>query len=228
LRALNWLTLIENAGTAALDGAALDEVLEMLSKAPKAAVPLDLADIPAPNGGSRMMFRLLLVQYARKDTGSHLKRKWAYRSTLLGAGLKYALGVGKIPPLQDGFKAVPFGALEKPFGGLSAASEEVLLRHLRVKIQGIHYCGPAYYNVPFIEGFRHLALLLAATLWMARWLAAGDGRDTLLPADVLRALAVTDHHHGYTPAFGSANFRRRVRTLASAGHIQKLVAWYAR
>jgi lysine-N-methylase len=118
--------------------------------------------------------------------------------------------------------------LEKPFGGLPPAGEEILTRYIRVKILGIHHCGPAYYNIPFVEGFRHLALLIAATLWMARWLAAGVGRNQLTPDDIAKALAVTDHHHGYSPAFGSANFRRRVRMLTKTGDIPRFIALYAR
>jgi lysine-N-methylase len=127
-----------------------------------------------------------------------------------------------------GFEPVPFAALEKPFGGIPPGSEEVLARYFCVKINGIHYCGPAYYQIPFVEGFRHLALLFAATLWLARWRAAGEGREKLVPEDIATALSVADHHHGYSPAFGSANFRRRIRMLVKSGDIPRLVAWYAR
>jgi lysine-N-methylase len=97
-----------------------------------------------------------------------------------------------------------------------------------VKIQGIHFCGPAYYGVPFIEGFRSLALIYPATLWLARWLAASDRRTTLCDDDVARALAIADHHHGYSPIFGSLSFRSRVRTLQKLGDIEKLIYWYSR
>ncbi len=228
LVALHWLDLIEKAGTAGLAGPALDEVLEALAKSARREVPPDPGAVAPPGGGGRSPFRLLLLQYARKDTGAHLQKIWAYRWALFKAALRFTLGSGKIPALQDGFKPVPFSSLEKPFGGIPAESEAMLARYFQVKIQGIHFCGPAYYQIPFIEGFRHLALLFAATLWLARWHAAGEGRSTLTAADFAKAIAVADHPHGYAPAFGSANFRRRARLLAGAGDIPKLVAWYAR
>jgi lysine-N-methylase len=45
---------------------------------------------------------------------------------------------------------------------------------------------------------------------------------------VARALAIADHHHGYSGAFGQPGFRGRVRLLARLGDIANLVAWYAR
>ena len=97
-----------------------------------------------------------------------------------------------------------------------------------VKVQGLHFCGRAYYDVPLVEGFQSLALIVPATLYLARWLAASDRRTTLTVEDVSRALATADHHHGYSPIFGQSGFRRRVRMLARMDAISKLCAWYAR
>jgi lysine-N-methylase len=225
---LKWLDLIESAGTAALSGPDLDEVLAALAASASADLTTGPDAATKPGAASLGPFRLLLLQYARKDTGGHLQRIWSYRWKLLRAALRFALGSGRATPMQDGFKPVAFADLEKSFGGIPPESEETLVRFFRVKIQGIHFCGPAYYQIPFIEGFRHLALLFAATLWMARWLAAGEGRTTLAPEDIAKALAVADHPHGYSPAFGSANFRRRARMLAKTGDIARLIAWYSR
>ena len=228
IRALNWLDLIDKAGTADLKGSTLDEVLEALSKSAGRNTPRDLGSVEPPGGASRSPFRLLLLQYARKDTGAHLQKIWPYRWKLLKSAIRFTVGAGEIPVLQEGFKPARFAELEKPFGGVPDLGEEMLARYFRVKIEGIHFCGPAYYNLPFIEGFRHLALLFAATLWLARWRAAGENRAALTFEDVAFAIATADHPHGYAPAFGSANFRRRARLLAKAGEIQRLVAWYAR
>ena len=71
-------------------------------------------------------------------------------------------------------------------------------------------------------------MILPAVLWFARRFAASAGRETLETDDVARALAVADHHHGYSPAFGRRSFRRRVRTLDRLGDIRRLCVWYAR
>jgi lysine-N-methylase len=113
-------------------------------------------------------------------------------------------------------------------GPLPAESDEMLTRYLLVKIGGLHFCGPAYYNVPFVEGFQSVALVIPVVLWMARWLAVGLGRLQLAREDVLRALTIADHHHGYSPAFGQRGFRSRVRLLARTDDISKLIAWYSR
>ena len=97
-----------------------------------------------------------------------------------------------------------------------------------MKIQGLHFCGPAYYGVPLVEGFRSLALIYPAILWIARWLAAGDDRISLQLDDLQQAMAIADHHHGYSPAFGRPAFRHRVRLLAKTGDIARLCAWYGR
>jgi lysine-N-methylase len=97
-----------------------------------------------------------------------------------------------------------------------------------VKIQGVHFCGRAFYDIPLVEGFQSLTLVFPAVLWLARWLAAGEGRKQLSSDDIARALAVADHQHGYSPVLGHANSRRRVRALAGTGDIARLISWYAR
>jgi lysine-N-methylase len=175
---------------------------------------------------ARTQFRLLTAQYARKDTSVEVREGLRGRWRLLRAAVRFARGTGEVPPLQPQFRPVPFAALEKPYGKWPAEVEEIFTRYFRVKIQGLHFCGPAYYDVPLVEGFQSLALIFPATLWIARWLAASEGRQALTTDDVARALATADHHHGYSPVFGQGGFRRRVRTLASTGEIAKLCAWY--
>jgi len=128
--------------------------------------------------------------------------------------------------LQPVFRELPFETLEQPFG-FPAESEELWTRYFRVKVQGLHFCGRAYYGVSLVDGFRSLALLFPATMWIARWLAASQNRTQLIHEDVSHALAISDHHHGYSPIFGSFGFRKRVRTLAQMDAISKLIRWYA-
>ena len=142
--------------------------------------------------------------------------------------LRFARGTGRVPAVQELFAEVPFVDIERAFGPLLPEADEVLTRYLRVKLQGLHFCGPAYYNVPLVEGFQSLALVIPTVLWMARWLALGQRRTKLEIADVTQAVSIADHHHGYSPAFGQSGFRRRVRLLARGDDISKLAAWYSR
>lgn len=231
-RVLFWLNLIEQSRFDKLSGARLTEFLDIIREAASEEVPvptahglLPTATEPTPLG--RMQFRLLTAQYARKDTAADLSSGWRGRWKLFRAATKFARGTGNVPPLQPVFREVPFETFEQPFG-FPAECEELWTRYFRVKVQGLHFCGPAYYGVPLVEGFHSLALVFPATLWIARWLAASQNRTQLTHEDVSQALTISDHHHGYSPIFGSFGFRKRVRTLAQMGEIPKLIHWYAR
>ena len=97
-----------------------------------------------------------------------------------------------------------------------------------MKIQGLHFCGLAYYRVPFVEGFYSLALVYPVVMWQARWLAASESREQITADDVARVLAITDHHHGYSPVLGTRSSRRRVRLLTHDDDLERLCCWYAR
>ncbi len=173
------------------------------------------------------MFRLLVAQYARKDTLLDLESGISNRLRLFVSALKFARGRGQIPVLQDGFGVATFDQLEQPFG-IHAEAQEILTRYFQVKVQSIHFCGRACYGLPLVEGFWSLALIYPSILWLARWLAVTAGRQALVTADLQQAIAVADHHHGFSPAFGQAAFRIRTRELHRRREIRRLVDWYSR
>ncbi len=224
-RAIFWLNLVEQSRFDKLSGARLTEFLDIIRQAATEEIPLvQTAECPSPL--ARMQFRLLTAQYARKDTAADLSAGWRGRWKLFRAATKFARGIGNVPPLQPIFREVPFEALEQPFG-FPAECEELWARYFRVKVQGLHFCGPAYYDVPLVEGFQSLALIFPATQLIARWLAASQNRAQLTTEDVSQALTISDHHHGYSPIFGSFGFRKRVRTLAQMSEIHRLIRWYS-
>jgi lysine-N-methylase len=104
----------------------------------------------------------------------------------------------------------------------------MLRRYLLVKIDGLHFCGRAYYDVPVIEGFQALILVLPVVGWIACWRAASAGRTELTFDDVLAALNRVDHQHGYSPVLASWGARRRVKNLQAAGDLVKLLLQFAR
>ena len=227
-RALFWIGLVEQARFDLVLGDRLVEFLQIVTEAAEGEVPPDGPDLGEPSRVGRQQFRMLVAQYARKDTMVDVESGWRGRWRLLRAAIRFARGTGNVPPLQDLFTEVPFGILEQPFGGLTEESEEIFTRYFRVKVQGIHFCGRAFYDVPFVEGFRSLALIYPSILWLARWLAAGNGRSELETDDVIRAVTIADHYHAYSPQFGRRISRRRVRILNQLGDIAKLCEWYSR
>ena len=228
---LLWLGVVEEARLDKLSGSQLIEFLDIVRQSVSEdgramAEGRRSIDAGPPVPIARMQFRLLTAQYARKDTAADLSAGWRGRWKLFRAAMKFTRGTGNVPPLQSVFREVPFETLEQPFG-FPAACEELWTRYFRVKVQGLHFCGPAYYGVPLVEGFQSLALIFPATMWIARWLAASQNRTQLTAEDVSQALTISDHHHGYSPIFGSFGFRRRVRTLAQMSEIPRLIRWYS-
>lgn len=227
LRALAWVELIEQSRFEVIRGERFDEFVELLTEAVTQEIPEELEiqrDPPSRLGA--IQFRLLAAQYARKDTHADASQGMSRRLSLFISALKFTLGRGEVPQLQERFKKVPFAALEESFGTLPEESEKLFARYFRVKIQGLHFLGAAYYDIPFVEGFYHLALMYPSILWIARWIAVGEGRRELIEEDIKEAMTIADHHHGYSPVFGMPHFRSRVKTLSRTGDIKKLINWY--
>jgi lysine-N-methylase len=224
-RALFVAGLVGEAQFDVIRGARLGDFLEILAEA---ASGEELPEPAQPAGVMQMQFRLLVAHYARKDTVADLDAGLAGRWRLFRAATKFASGRGSATPLQDCFKEVPFDALEQPFGDLPEEFEEILTRYLSVKLQGLHFCGPAYYGIPLVEGFRSLVLIVAVMCWIAKWLAASDGRSEWTTDDLSKAMTIADHHHGYSPIFGSSGFRRRVNMFAKTDDLTRILLWHTR
>jgi len=228
LRSLFWINLVEQATFDQVKGARLYEFLGLITEAAASEFSDDPVDLGPPGKLSCTQFRMMVARYARKDTLVDVESGLSGRLKLLAAAIRFARGRGNVPPLQPEFKEVPFTQLEQSFGPIPAEAQEILTRYFRVKIQGHHFCGRAYFDFPLVDGFRSLVLVYPAVLWLARLLAASDDRSTLRTSDVASALAIADHTHAYSPALGTSNARRRVHTMARLGDIEKLCAWYSR
>ncbi len=227
-RSLAWVHLVGSVKFQQLNRTQLREFLDLAAAAVMTQFQALPEPVDEPGRIGRMYFRLFCAQYGRKDTVQDLAGGWRRRWNLLRAAMKFTRGRGLIPPLQSGFTAVPFDQLESPFGGLPAGASELFTRYWRVKVEGLHFCGPAYYGIPFVEGCQSLLLVFPVTLWLARWRAASQGRNTLELADVEQALALADHHHGYGNFLEQRQSRSRIRYLAETGELTRLCVWYAR
>lgn len=228
LRALHWLGAIERAQFDELTGADADEVLAAMREGSASKLPHLPAEPPAPSRFGRLFFRAIVFQYARRDTVKDIQSAGAHRRRMLLALLRFLLASGRTPVLQPGFHPVPFAELERDFGPLPPEGEEMLTRFFRVKVQGLAFCGVAFHDAPMAQGFRALALLFPVILWLGRWFAAGAGRSRLVPEDIAKAIAVVDHHHGYSAAMASPGYRAPLKLLTQRDDISRLCAWYGR
>lgn len=248
MRVLSWMELVEQSPSDTLQGDRLGELLALVHAASVRAQPDDELPVVEPSKLGRLMFRQMIAQLLRHDTDATARKGVAGRLGLFAEGLKYTMGLGRVPSLadpisvkfafSDSTKDSPgtsnpavarprFSDLEAKFGGRNPEFNELFTRYFRVKIQGIHFCGPAYYDMSLIDGFRSLALMYPATLWVARLRAAREGRGVLALRDVQGALATLDHNFGYSPALGLKSSRQRIVQLAKMSQITAICGWYS-
>lgn len=225
LRAFYWIDLLEGSKFKTIQGQRLEELLDLLVNAAAVEIPELPARSESPSAIGLTQFRLLAGLYARKDTAGSIDRTWRGRFRQLRHALKLACGTGSLPGLQPGFAELPVSALEQVSVDLSQESEEMFTRYFRVKLQGLHFCGRACYDLPVFEGFRTLSLVYPATVWLARWKAASESRQQTRHDDLLRALTLVDHQHAYNPALGHWPARRRVKNFVVSGDLPRLMTW---
>jgi lysine-N-methylase len=224
--ALYWLREVDEAQFDQLKGTDADEILSALMGVAREKAAQ--VDIEQPRGLGRLLFRTLTFVYSQKDTVADLKSSPMARLQRLKSIGMFAMGSGRLPRMREELERVRFDELECPIGPLSAEANAMLTRFFRVKVQGLHFCGAAYYNIPLIEGFQSLALLYPVILWLARWHAISAGQKTVTVSDIARAISMADHHHGYSPILGSKAARQRVRLLAQRNDIARLITWHSR
>lgn len=227
LRTLFWLNLVQQTNYQKIRGDRLSELLELLTEAAPAEVP-ELPEAVPPSRLAKMQFRLMAGRYSRKDTFASMDKSWKGRVKLLSAAMSLCFGSGEIPELLPGRKGHRFAELEGEFGDLPEASEELLTRYFRIKIQGMHFCGPAFYNSSLIAGFHTLALVFPITMWIARWRAVSQQRAHVTHEDVREALQIVDHQHGYSDACGTWGSKMSVSTIAATGNLQRLILRYTK
>ncbi len=222
LRALHWLAAVEKGMLAQISGTGAEEILAALVKSAAQKLPALPASPARPSRFGQLFIRLMVFEHAR-TTRVNDPGEASGRWQRLRAVLRFVRAGGRTPALREGLASVKFSDLEKPFQPLSPTMEALLTRYFRVKIQSLHFCGRAFHDRPLIEGFRSLALVYPVILWLSRWLATSDGRAEFTDADVARAVAMVDYHHGYSP-----HLEWRVRLLQQRDDIARWIGWSER
>ena len=223
IRALHCLRAAERGGLDQVSGESANEILEALVKTAAQKLPALPQNEKPPGGVAKLLLRLFVLENARTITVKDLNAPGGHRWKMIKAVVRFGRAGGSTPELRSGLASVKFAEIEKSFGPLSASGDDLLTRFFRMKIQSVHFCGKAFHDRPLIEGFRNLALLYPAIIWLARWLAVSDRRTSLTDADLANAISMVDYHHGYSPYFSW-----RVRLLEQRNEIIRLINWYAR
>ncbi len=219
--ALDWLC--REAKFDKVTGERIDELLELLCAALEEEVPVQPEEVPAPTWTGRMLFRQQAAVYARKDRGPYRGQTTRNPLTRLMSSWRFALGTGKVPPVNSLISDVEFEDLELPIEPVSEEVEHILERYFLVKIGSLQFFGPSHFHRPFWEGLETLLLLHPLSLWLSRALKADS------PEQAVRlALSIVDDHFGYNPILKKGRYRRAVRLLARQGELAKLIAWQGR
>ena len=228
LRTITWMNLLSQSHFEKIQGTRLNDLLELLI----AAADMEMEALPdEPERVSqlgRVMFRLMISVYGRKEMQQELDSPMKSRLLSFRATTKFAWGGGKTPEMYEMLPSVRFSEIESFERGLPDGFEELFRRYLRMKIQGMHFCGAAYYHYPVTTGFFSLALMVPVTLWLARWVSVGQGHDCITQDDLELAMTIADHHHGYSPVLGLSPFRKRIEYLHTLGDIPRLILKYTR
>ena len=245
-RVVLWLGLLGRAESEALSEEHFGDLVKLLYEAAVRAVPASGHNPAPPLRLAKLMFRQFLAQLLRHDTAAPLERSLGARLRLLAEGLRFTVGRGTIPRRNDpnsvrmafveraGVRStataprVSFSTAELPLPDWNADWDELFVRYFHVKLQGLHFCGAAFYNYPVLAGFHSLALMFPAVLWTARVRAASEQRTDVLLRDLEAALATLDHNFGYSAVFGLQSSRKRIEQLAGMDQVGSLVAWYSR
>jgi lysine-N-methylase len=220
LRTLHWLKAIEKGQLDQITGSGAEEILEALVQSAARKVPTLPVNGANPSRFGRLFLRLLVLESARVVTILDRSDARRFRRKIIWATFHFVRPGGHTPALGRGLESVNAAALEGNSDPLSPATETMLTRYFRVKIQSLHFCGRAFHDRPLIEGFRNLALLYPVILSLGRWLAASAGRANLTDADAARAVSMVDHHYSYSPYL-----RWRVHLLTQRDDIARLCWW---
>ena len=92
--------------------------------------------------------------------------------------------------------------LEQPAGPLPDASERLLERYYRVKLESYQFFGPTNFNASYWEGFESLLLTFPAAMWLARMF-----RDRPREQAVAQAVRMVDDNFGYNRLLGTRRQR---------------------
>ncbi|MFM7055909.1 MAG: YkgJ family cysteine cluster protein [Planctomycetota bacterium] len=245
-RVLVWLSLLGRAEEEALSDEYFGDLVRLLYEAASRAVPMTGESPQPPLRLAKLMFRQYLAQLLRHDTPAEAGGSFRLRLRLFAEGLRFTLGRGTIPTLTDANSVrvafveragvqkpevvpkVAFRMAERALAAWDSGWDELFERYFRVKLQGLHFCGAAFYGYPVLSGFYSLALMVPAVLWTARVRAAAEHRENLLLRDLEAAIATLDHNFGYSAALGLQSSRKRIDQLAAMDQLGSLVAWYSR
>lgn len=216
-------TLCRQASFDKVTGRRLSEFLDLVSTSIVSEVEADPERIAQPDWIGRILFRQAAALYGRRDTGPRAGVSSEGRIALLKAAIRFARGTGPVPRVHGLMPDTTFEKLEKPAAPMSSATEEMLGRYYRVKVESHQFFGPTNFGADYWDGLESLLLTFPVISWLSRAFADRSREDAYH-----LAVRITDDNFGHNKLLGMHRQRWATRLLASRGELAKLIAWYSR
>jgi lysine-N-methylase len=187
---------------------------------------------PTPSRKQRGMLRQLA--FAHSEHVSHeeahatfvarMKKRWQQ----LHEAKAFLKGQGIVPRLPGFDVDTTFEVVEsvEPAADLNPKVEELLRRYVTARLDGRSLFGEGYYRWPIFAGLGALWLALAATGWIARYVAATNKRKEMHFDDVGEALGIVDRAATRVPSLGTTAERMRLSYLIRDDGLAALVHKY--
>jgi lysine-N-methylase len=206
-----------------ITGPRLVEFLDILRGTVEHDVPRNPSELPPPSRVGRVLFRMFLALFTRRDQGPLRGSNSGRRLTLLRAGIAFARGKGTVPRLHAWLPQMTFAEVDAIPTRSDEDTEQILERYFTTKIGSLQFFGALFFAYPLWDGLEALALMFPILHFLMRML------HELPPADALtRALTIADDHFGCNKMLRSLRYRMMYRILASRGEMERLIAWYSR
>jgi lysine-N-methylase len=187
---------------------------------------------PAPSRKQRGMLRQLAFAHSEHVSPeevhatflARMKKRWQQ----LREARVFLKGQGIVPRLPGFGVDTTFEVVEsvEPAAGLNPKVDELLRRYVSARFDGRSLFGEGYYGWPIFAGLGALWLALAATGWIARYVAATNKRKEMHFDDVGEALGIVDRAATRVPSLGTTAERMRLSYLVRDDGLAALVHEY--
>src|ERR1051326_2778451 len=222
-KCLAFAGLVRQATFDKITGPRLAEFLQITATSIDTDVPRDPATLSPPSGIGKLLFRMILAMFTRKDQGPLRGVSARGRIALFRAAISFVRGKGRVPRLHGWLPETTFAQVEHTASRRDEQTEELLERYYSMKIGSLQFFGSPFYHYPLWTGLNALALTFPMIHFVARMFS------DLKPVDALaKALSIVGDHFGFNKLLGGVRYRASYRILGSRGETERLIGWYAR
>src|SRR5207302_448859 len=190
-------------------GSRLTEFLEIVSNGMDTDATRDPALLPPPSRIGRVLFRMSLAIFARKDQGPLRGISGLGRMALFRAAIGFVRGKGRVPRLHGWLPEMTFAEVEATPSPRSQQTEEMLERYYAVKIGSLQFFSAPYFGYSLWGGLHALALTFPMIHFLARMF-----RDSTPVEAIAKAIGIVDDHFGFNRILGGTRYRMSYHILA--------------